>query len=83
MDAYLEEELIDLFTYYIQNPNSSDLEIKKQRIEEIGKELYADGGSDALENTFYSVEIRIKEEIGKDIKPYRPLWNRITEKWNY
>ena len=83
MDAYLEEELIDLFTYCIQNPNASDLEIKKQRIEEIGKELYADGGFDALENMFYSLEIRIKEEIGKDIKPYRSLWNGITEDWKY
>ena len=83
MDAYLEEELYDLFTYCIQNPAASDFEIKKQRIKEIGKELYDDGGSDAMENMFYSLEIRIKEEIGKDVKPYRSWWNGMTEDWKY
>ena len=83
MDAYLEEELYDLFTYCIQNPGASDFEIKKQRIKEIGKELYEDGGSDAMENMFYSLEIRIKEEIGKDVKPYRSWWNGMTEDWKY
>ena len=83
MDAYLEEELIDLLTYSIQNTNASDLERKIQRIKEIGTELYTDGGSDAMENMFYSLEIRIKEEIGKDVKSYRPLWNGNTEDWKY
>jgi hypothetical protein len=83
LDAYLEEELIDLLTYCIQNTNASDLELKKQRIKEIGNELYADGGPDAMENMFYSLEIRIKEEVGKDVKSYRPLWNGITEDWKY
>ncbi|HXS60518.1 MAG TPA: hypothetical protein VN703_06875 [Candidatus Sulfopaludibacter sp.] len=83
MDAYLEEELIDLFTYCTQKPDASDLELKKKRIEEIGKELYADGGSDAMQNMFYSVDLRIKEEIGKDLKSYRSLWNGITEDWKY
>jgi hypothetical protein len=46
----------------------SHLETKKQRIKEIGNELYSDGGPDSMENMFYSLEIRIKEEIGKDIK---------------
>src|SRR5438067_7837614 len=71
MDAYLEEELYDILTYTIQNPNASDFESKKKRIEEIGRELYADGGTDAMDNMFYSIEFRIKEEIGKDAKPYR------------
>jgi hypothetical protein len=83
LDAYLEEELIDLFTYCIQNTNASDLELKKKRIKEIGNELYADGGPDAMENMFYSLEIRVKEEVGKDVKSYRPLWNGITEDWKY
>jgi hypothetical protein len=83
LDAYLEEELYDLFTYCIQNPDASDFEIKKQRIKEIGKELYEDGGSDAMENMFYSLEIRVKEEIGKDVKPYRSWWNDMTEDWKY
>ena len=83
MDAYLEEELIDLFTYYLQNPNASDLETKKQRVEEIGTELFDDGGTDAMENMFYSVEMRIKEEIGKDIKDNRSWWNGVSEDWKY
>ena len=83
MDAYLEEELYDLLTYCIQNPNASDFETKKQRIQEIGNELQADGGYDAMENMFYSIEIRIREEINKDAKPYRSWWNGITADWSY
>lgn len=83
MDAYLEEELYDLFTYCIQNPAASDFEIKKQRVKEIGRDLHEDGGSDAMENMFYSLEIRIKEEIGKDVKPYRLWWNGMAEDWKY
>ena len=40
MDAYLEEELYDTLTYSIQNPNGSDFESKKKRIEEIGRVVY-------------------------------------------
>ena len=72
-----------MFTYYIQNPNASDLEVKKQRIQEIGNELQADGGYDAMENMFYSIEIRIREEINEDAKPYRSWWNGITGEWSY
>jgi hypothetical protein len=35
LDAYLEE-LYDLITYCIQNPNASEFGAKKQRVEEIG-----------------------------------------------
>jgi hypothetical protein len=83
LDAYFEEELIDLFAYYLQNPNSQDLTSKKNRIIEIGRELYEDGGQDAMENMFYPVSIRIKEEIGSDISKYRSWWNGISEGWNY
>ena len=83
MDAYLEEELIDLFTHYIQNPNSLESESKKQRIKEIGREIYEDGGQDAMENMFYSVAIRIKEEIRIDINKNRTCWNGIAEGWKY
>ncbi len=84
MDAYLEEEHYDLLIYCIQNrDNASDFESKKKRIEEIGKELNLDGGADAMENIFYSIEFRIKDEIGKDAKPYRSWWNSITDEWNY
>ena len=71
MDAYLEVELYDILIYCIQNPNGPDFETKKKRVEEIGSKLYADSGLDAMENMFYSIEFRIKEEIGKDAKPYR------------
>ncbi|HEY6885743.1 MAG TPA: hypothetical protein VI278_17050 [Nitrososphaeraceae archaeon] len=83
MDAYLEEELYDIITYIIQNPNASDFESKKRRIEDIGRELYTDGGTDAMENMFYSIEFRIKDEIGKDAKPYRSWWNNISPEWKY
>ena len=83
MDAYLEEELIDLFTFYLQNSTPDELESKKQRAIKIGKELYQDGGVDAMENMFYSVEIRIKEEIGRDVSRYRSWWNGISEGWMY
>jgi hypothetical protein len=83
LDAYLEEELYDILTYCIQNPNVSDFESKKKRAEEIGKELYADGGVDAMENMFYSIEFRVEEEIEKDAKPYRSWWNNITDEWKY
>ena len=78
MDASLEEELYDIITYNIENPNAPDFESKKKRIEEIGKELYDDGGTDAMENMFYSIEFRIKDEIGRDAKPYRSWWNNIS-----
>lgn len=84
MDAYLEEELYDLITYLIQNPaDSTNYKSKKERIEEIGKELFADGGADAMENMFFAIQNRIKEEIQKDTTPYRPLWNGITDDWKY
>ena len=79
MDAYLEEELINIFTFYLQNSTADELESKKQRAIKIGKELYQDGGVDAMENMFYSVEIRIKEEIGRDVSRYRSWWNGISE----
>ncbi|MFL6338412.1 MAG: hypothetical protein ACJ718_04770 [Nitrososphaeraceae archaeon] len=83
MNAYLEEELYDLITYCIQNPKASDFELEKQRVQEIGKELYADGGVDAMENIFYPIEFRIKEEIDKDAKSYRSWWNDISKEWVY
>lgn len=79
----MEEELIDLFTFYLQNSTADELELKKQRAIKIGKELYQDGGVDAMENMFYSVEIRIKEEIGRDVSRYRSWWNGISEGWTY
>jgi len=82
MDFLLEEEMIDLLTYCLQN-QGFDINEKKKRITEIGKELFADGGVDAMENMFFALENRIKEEIGKDPKPFRALWNGNSDEWKY
>lgn len=79
----LEEEMIDLLTLCLQNPDSQDVPKAKERIAEIGKELYADGGIDAMENMFFALQNRIKEEIGKDPSPFRSLWNGNTDQWFY
>jgi hypothetical protein len=36
-----------------------------------------------FENMFYSIEFRVKEEIGKEAKPYRSWWNGISTEWKY
>jgi hypothetical protein len=36
-----------------------------------------------MENMFYSIEFRIKEEIGKDARAYRSWWNNISPEWRY
>ena len=79
----LEEELIDLFTFCLQNPDSPDIEQKKIRIKEIGKELFADGGVDALENFFFAITNRIEGEINKSPAPFRSLWNGLSDEWKY
>jgi len=83
MDAMLEEEMIDLITFCLQNPDSDEVEGKKSRISEIGKDLYLDGGVDAMENMFFAIQNRITEEIGKDPKPFRALWNKNSKEWKY
>jgi hypothetical protein len=83
MDAMLEEEMIDLITFCLQNPNSSEIDSKKSRISQIGSELYSDGGVDAMENMFFAIQNRINEEIGQDPKPFRALWNGISKEWKY
>ena len=83
MDFMLEEELIDLMTFCLQNPDSSEISEKHKRISEIGCELYDDGGVDALENFFFVLKNRITEEIEKDPSPMRSLWNGLTDEWQY
>ena len=83
MDAMLEEEMIDLITFCLQNPSSDEVEGKKNRISEIGKDLYLDGGVDAMETMFFAIQNRITEEIGKDPKPFRALWNENSKEWKY
>ena len=80
----LEEEMIDLLTFCLQNdPEAKKDPKKKQRVNEIGKELFADGGVDAMENMYFAIAQRISEEIKKDPKSYRAWWNNITDKWKY
>ncbi|PHY08902.1 MAG: hypothetical protein CK527_04615 [Nitrosarchaeum sp.] len=83
MDFMLEEELLDLMTFCLQNPNSAEIMEKKKRITEIGQELFLDGGIDALENFFFSLKNRIIQEIEKDPTPLRSLWNGLTTEWHY
>ena len=83
MDFMLEEELIDLFTFCLQNPDSPEVEEKKVRVKEIGKELFDDGGVDALENFFFAISNRIQGEIEKDPTPFRSLWNGLSDEWKY
>ena len=83
MDFMLEEELIDLFTFCLQNPDSPDIEQKKIRIKEIGKELFVDGGVDALENFFFAITNRIEGDINKSPAPFRSLWNGLTDERKY
>ena len=83
MDFMLEEELMDLMTFCLQNPESSDVSEKTKRITEIGNEIYLDGGVDALENFFFALQNRIVQEIEKDPSVLRPLWNGITDEWQY
>ena len=83
MDFLLEEEMIDILTFCLQNPDSDETESKKQRLKEIGQELFNDGGVDAMENFFFVVENRIIGEIEKDPKPFRNIWNGISDEWNY
>lgn len=79
----MEEELIDLFTFCLQNPDSPEVEEKKMRVKEIGKELFDDGGVDALENFFFAISNRIQGEIEKDPAPFRSLWNGLSDEWKY
>jgi hypothetical protein len=83
MDFMLEEELIDLFTFCLQNPDSPEVETKKTRISEVGKELFQDGGIDALENFWFAISNRIEGEIEKDITSFRPLWNNLSDEWKF
>ncbi|KAG2478507.1 MAG: hypothetical protein NPMRth3_1780003 [Nitrosopumilales archaeon] len=83
MDFMLEEELIDLMTFCLQNPESGEVAEKKRRITEIGKELYADGGVDALENFFFVIKNRIEGEINQDPSPFKTLWNGLDDSWKF
>ncbi|MDB4342387.1 hypothetical protein N9998_01435 [Nitrosopumilus sp.] len=80
MDMMLEEELIDLMTFCLQNPDSSQIKEKHSRIIEIGGEIHADGGDDAIENFSFVLKNRITQEIEKDPSPLLSLWQGLTSK---
>jgi hypothetical protein len=80
MDMMLEEELIDLMTFCLQNPDSTEINDKHSRITEIGGEIL-DGGADALENFSFVLKNRITQEIEKDPSPLLSLWNGLTNEW--
>ena len=76
----LEEELIDLMTFCLQNSDSTEINEKHSRITEIGSEIYADGGADAIENFSFVLKNRIIQEIEKDPSPLLSLWDGLTSK---
>ena len=78
MDMMLEEELIDLMTFCLQNPDSTELKEKHGRIIRIGQEIYDDGGDDAIENFSFVLKNRITQEIEKDPSPLLSLWQGLT-----
>ena len=80
MDMMLEEELIDLMTFCLQNPDSSEINEKHSRIIEIGQEIFDDGGDDAIENFSFVLKNRITQELEKDPSPLLSLWQGLTSK---
>jgi len=42
-----------------------------------------DGGLDAMENMYFVIQNRIKEEIQKDATAFRSWWNNISDGWKY
>ena len=70
-----------MLTFCLQNPESQEVDEKKKRISEIGKDLFDDGGVDALDNFEFVLKNRIQEEIGKDPSPLLRLWNGLSDEW--
>ena len=83
MDFLLEEELMDLMMFCLQNPDHAQVAEKKERITSIGSEIYADGGVDAMENFFFALDNRIQGELEMDAGVFRSLWNGLDPAWDY
>ncbi len=77
----LEEELVDLFTECLRRPDAADTPSKKDRIAEIGSEIHADGGLDAMVNFFFAVRNRVAGETGLDPATMQSIWNGIDPGW--
>ena len=78
----LEEELVDLFTECLRDPDSADAEFKRGRITEIGSEIHADGGLDAMVNFFFAVRNRVVGETGLDPASLQSLWSKVDPGWD-
>lgn len=78
----LEEELVDLFTSCLKDPDSTDVTSQKERITTIGHEIHADGGLDAMVNFFFAVRNRVVGETGLDTAPLQSLWNDVDPDWS-
>ncbi|MBT5200304.1 MAG: hypothetical protein HOK63_02505 [Thaumarchaeota archaeon] len=83
MDFMLEEELIDLMTFCLQTPDAPEVDEKKKRITEVGKEIFNDGGVDAMVAFFFAIDNRITEEISKSPVIFKPLWNGLDDEWKF
>jgi hypothetical protein len=71
-------------TFCITNSNEIEkIRSKKGKVFEIGRELYSDGGIDALEDIFFTLNNRIEGKINTDTNKYKSWWNGITEKWKF
>ena len=81
LDFMLEEELVDLFTSCLRDPDSDDSASQKDRITEIGAEIHADGGLDAMVNFFFAVRNRVLGETGLDPASLLQLWSGIDPGW--
>ena len=82
LDFMLEEELVDLFTLYLKNPDSGDAASQRDRIAEIGRDIHMDGGLDAMVNFFFAVRNRVMGETGLDPASMRSLWSKIDPGWD-
>ena len=60
--------IFSLIVFKIQRPLILKLRENEPKKSE---ELYSDSGVDSMENMFYSIEFRIRDEICHDAKPYR------------
>lgn len=81
LDFMLEEELVDLFTSCLREPRSADAAAQMSRITEIGHEIHADGGMDAMVNFFFAVRNRVLGETGLDPATLQSLWDAVDPGW--
>jgi len=67
----LEEELIDLMTFCLQNPDSVEVSEKHKRITEIGHELYVGGKCEC--GHFKIEHLGAQEDVQRSMVGFRPI----------